>query len=252
MRVTNIANSLESTISAMHTLPPYPSRAQEISSLGNASDLAFGIRELVVEGRLSANVVAHAHHISRNWEDVDLFSNSPFGGKTAANMEARERGWCLMLGAENNLADHILLIGLQHTLLDTSYAERLSQLYFPIVMRWTDSCTALLDEIDAGDISTTHLLIWVCTKLAGTMVATSLRMESASGKDPRFQMALKMMARFPNTRDWASLEAILRKFSPQIHCTDFWYILWRRLVSWSEVNIPSVQDRAGQETQNTV
>ncbi len=74
------------------------------------------------EERLSPHVVSHVQQTYYNWNNVDLYSFAPFGGKSAANVEARERGWGLMAYAGNSLADRIVLIAMQHTLLDVSHA----------------------------------------------------------------------------------------------------------------------------------
>ena len=192
----------------------------------------IGTKLLIVEGRLSPSVVSHVHFIYCNWKDVDLYTHSPFGGKNAANLEARERGWSLLIRSGDGLADQILLIGLQHTLLDSSHAERFSKLYSRLIMRWTEICSECLDKVGADDIPLRNLLIWLCMKLAASMVASFLRLKSASEEDPRFRLTLKMMERYPEIRDWAWLEYVLKQFHWEPHCMHFWHILWNWFSSW--------------------
>ncbi|OCT46926.1 hypothetical protein CLCR_02345 [Cladophialophora carrionii] len=196
-----------------------------------------GILRLVQERRLSAPVFFHARDIYDNWQDVDLCQNSPYSVQNALNMELRERGWNLLGNwllpnhGGLTLADYILLIGLQHTLLDTTHAERYSPFYRPAVMRWVSCCSTFLDRVNQqSDAATADLLSWVCIKLAGSLTATFLRARSDSEDDPRFRLVIKMMSRYPETGEWSSLKKVIQRFQWREDCLAFWYKVWKMVV----------------------
>ena len=200
--------------------------------------IGTGLVRLVEERRLSAPVVLQAKDTYDNWEHIDLYKNSPYGVENALNMELRERGWNLLvlwrLHDHGGLtsADYILLIGLQHTLLDTTSAERYSPFYLPVVLRWVSACSHFLDILDPHtDESTVAMLIWVCMKLAGSLTATFLRAQSDAEDDPRFRLMIKMMGKNPEARAWSCLEKLLKTFPWHEHCMNFWREVWRMVVN---------------------
>lgn len=183
------------------------------------------------EERLSPHVVSHVQQTYYNWNNVDLYSFAPFGGKSATNVEARERGWGLMAYAGNSLADWIVLIAMQHTLLDVSHAERFSKYYGPLILNWVGFCARAIDEVDANDTSLCDLLIWVCLKLAGGLTATFLKIRSSSRNDRRFQLMIKMLTIYPKTQDWKTLESVLKRFHWNEYCLHFWHLVWGMVTS---------------------
>ncbi len=232
--------------------------------------IGVGLVRLVQERKLSVPVVRQAKDIYDNWTAVDLYQSSPYGVDNALNMELRERGWELLALWRSSdhdgltLADYILLIGLQHTLLDTTFAERYSPFYPPVVMRWVSACSRFLDILDPKtDAATGAMLVWVCMKLAGSLTATFLRARSDAEDDPRFRLMIKMMEKYPETREWSLLEQVLKTFhwrvsipvlreavpsstnltllspsttvqangDPQEHCVTFWKMVWKMVVN---------------------
>jgi hypothetical protein len=202
-----------------------------------SQDMGTGLFRLIEEGKLTGLAIGQAVDIYVNWKDVDLRLNSPSKSGNALNMELRERGWDLLWLCSSpghgglTLTDYILLIGLQHTLLDTTHAERFSPFYTPAIFRWVASCSAFLDVIDhEADAASADLLIWVCLKLAGSLTATFLRARSTSQTDPRFKLMAKMMRKYPKTREWWYLEQTMQKFQWRGYCMEFWRMCWEMVV----------------------
>jgi hypothetical protein len=200
-------------------------------------DFGLGIARLVQQRKLCPPVISHAKVIYDNWNDVDLYKNSCYSVEIALNMELRERGWSLLakwlLPNHGGLTmeDYILLIGLQQTLLDTTHAERYSPFYLTAVMRWVSCCSTFLDMVNQQtDAATADLVIWVCIKLAGSLTATFLRARSDSEDDPRFRLVIKMMSKYPETREWSGLEKVVKRFQWREHCLAFWYKVWKMVV----------------------
>ncbi|KAK7887883.1 hypothetical protein LTR67_009277 [Exophiala xenobiotica] len=217
-------------------LPP------DLDSAALTAYLDIGTKQLVEEGRLSPHVVSHVQQVYYNWQDVDLYTFSPFGGKSAANVEGRERGWSLMAYAGNSLVDRIVLTAMQHTLLDVSHAERFSEYYGRLIFNWVGFCSSAIDEVDEGDTALCDLLIWLCMKLVGGLTATFLRVQSSSKDDQRFQLMTKVLAIYPKTQDWKTLESIVKKFKWSEHCLHFWHLSWQ-IVTSSSLTEPEL--RAG-------
>ena len=170
---------------------------------------------------------------NNNWQEVDLYRNSPYSVDSALNMELLERGWSLLdlwkLPERGglNLADYILAIGLQQTLLDTIHAERYSPFYSQVVLRWEASCAQFVDVVDRNTVEAiTDLLIWVSMKMAGSLTAAYLGVQSQSEDDMLFRLMVKMMVRYPEMRDWIQLERVLKKFQWREDCMRFWYLVW--------------------------
>ncbi len=208
----------------------------------------IGIVELIQERKISASVVLDAKDIYDNWKYVDLYSRSPYDVENALKLELRERGWGLLARwhlpdhGRLTLADYLLLIGLQHTLNDTLHVEQYSPFYPPEIIRWVSTCSSFLDIIDEESdefslsskdcsVFTGAIVILPSTmvqtnrdpqKLAGTLTATFLRAQSDSEDDPRFRLVINMMGKYPETREWSSLEKVLKRLPVKEYCLKFW------------------------------
>jgi hypothetical protein len=190
------------------------------------------IATLIRQGKLSDAVVDHGIEIHSGWVEVDLHGYSPYN-KPALNLQLRENGWELLslwqMPDHGGLTvqDYIVLMSSQHTLIDLTHAERYSPLYAVLIMRWVSECSRFLDIVDrACDESTSDLLIHLCMKLSGSLTAPFLRLQSTSYDDPRFQLFIKMMNKFPSMRDWDVLMKALRQFTALERCIRCWKLVW--------------------------
>lgn len=199
---------------------PNPPVLDDIEAL----QLPPGLERLVQDGRLAEQIILLARTVFGNTDSVDL-RHGPIEGKTATNIELTEYAISLLRKGEASLTEYVLLISINHHLHDLTATERLSSLYKEQVLKYTRESLDIIGWIDVEDEALVGMFIWLCMKLAGTMVASFLNMASRDTSDARFQLMVKMMENYPQTREWGDLERILKKFGYMPECLHWWKVL---------------------------
>lgn len=186
-----------------------------------------GIQLLVDTGRLSGSAIRLARAAFQNPE-IDIRHNNT-AVKNAYNTELTEHLEYLLCSETLSLADEILMIAIHRELHELASNERYSILHRDFVIHWTYRALRMIKEVQADDIPLVEVFVWLCFKLAGTMVAPFLNMVSADTDDPRFQLMLRVVEKFEQGTNWLTVDILLMRFEPMRECFHWWHLIWQSI-----------------------